>query len=152
MFLLGLSGMVYGQSYYYYKPWKNTSFTNKEIVLTIDSVKSEDGKKFLVGLADKIAGQLNTLGHKCSVTEIKSVNEKGALVIKLALLKPAYVQLKALQGQIPLCNRVTFEQTNPVTSKMINTVISISVDKQEEALPPLVDDLTKRIDKQVIKN
>lgn len=150
--LLGLGKITYGQTYYYYKPWKNVNLDNKEIVLTIDSVKSDDGKKFIVGLANMIADRLNTLGHKCSVTDVKSSSNDEALVIKLSLLKPEYVKLKALYGQIPLCNRVTFEQTKPMTGKMINTVINISVDKQDEAITPLVDDLTKRLDKQLTKD
>jgi hypothetical protein len=152
LIFLGLVTSTSGQGYYYYKPWKKVNINNTEIILTIDSIKSEDGKTFLTEFANQLSEQLNTLRHKCSLHHIKSIEDKGAVVIKLSLLEPAYVKLQTFQGQIPLCNRVTFEQTSPLSKKMIKTIINISVDKQDEAMEPLVDDLAARIDKQITKN
>ena len=152
--LLGLSLNSYGQkcrNCYYYKPWKNFEIQNNRIVLTIDTVESKDGKDFLYKIANQLSGQLNSNGLECVVTDITSATDKTSLTIKLSLLRPAYVKLESLEAKIPLCNRVTFEQIEPKTKKRIDTTLNISVDKEEDAISPLTDDLTKRILKQLTK-
>ena len=119
--------------------------------MTIDTVESKDGKDFLYKIANQLSGQLNSNGLECVVTDITSATDKTSLTIKLSLLRPAYVKLESLEAKIPLCNRVTFEQIEPKTKKRIDTTLNISVDKEEDAISPLTDDLTKRILKQLTK-
>jgi len=152
--LLGLTVNSFGQkcrNCYYYKPWKNFELQSNKIILTIDTVESRDGKEFLYKIANQLSGQLNSSGLECVVNDITSVTDKTSITIKLTLLRPAYVKLESLEAQIPLCNRVTFEQIEPKTNKRINTTLNISVDKEEEAISPLNDDLTKRILNQLTK-
>ncbi|MDZ4714194.1 MAG: hypothetical protein SH819_01885 [Cytophagales bacterium] len=150
--LFGLSINSFGQKYYYYKPWKHFSIQADKIILTIDTVKSKEGKEFLDKIASQLSGQLNSNGLECVVTDITSTSsDKKTLKIKLSLLTPAYVKLETLGAKIPLCNRVTFQQIEPKTDKRIDTTLNISVDKEEDAISPLTDDLTKRILKQLTK-
>lgn len=149
---LGLFINSFGQKYYYYKPWKSFILESNKITFIIDSVKSDDGRDFLNKFVNQLSVHLNNLGYKCEVNNnTDATYDNNSLTIKLSLLKPAYVQLQALQGKIPLCNRVTFEQINSKTTKQIKTVINISVDKEEEAISPLTTDLAERISKQLTK-
>jgi hypothetical protein len=150
--LFGIFTTSYGQKSYNYKPWKNFSIQSDKIILTIDTVDSKAGNEFLNKIVNQLSGQLNSLGHECSVIDIaSSYNDKKSLTIKLSLLTPAYVKLETLGANIPLCNRVTFQQIEPRTDKRIDTTLNISVDKEEEAISPLVDDLAKRISRQLTK-
>jgi hypothetical protein len=149
--LFGLSINSFGQKHYYYKPWKNFSIPTDKIILTIDTVKSKEGIEFLNKIGTQLSGQLNSNGLECVITDITSTTDKTSLTIKLSLLTPAYVKLETLEAKIPLCNRVTFQQIEPKTDKRIDTILNISVDKEEDAISPMVDDLTKRISKQLTK-
>lgn len=147
LFFLGLFTNSFGQQYYYYKPWKKTIINNNEICLTFDNTISKEGDLFLKKITHLLSNRLNSLGHKCVVDSIGTICDNQSLTIKLTILSPAYVQLEALQAKIPLCNRLIFQQINPLTDKRIDTIISVSVDKEEEAIAPLVDDLAQRLSK-----
>jgi hypothetical protein len=152
--LISLSS--YGQDYYYFKPWKSKlQIPTENLIILIDSASTEKGTNFLTTVANKVKSDLEKEDIKCLIKYTMTTNDLSdlkSLILKFQLDKPAYVKLNTFEAELPLCNRINIIQTQPQTKRMINTVLSISVDKEDIGIPQFSSDISERLKKTMIMN
>jgi hypothetical protein len=138
---------------YYFKPWKSrTVLPIEKIYIQIDKTKSEGQVDFFERIFNLIKTNLETHGFSCELIcqhSSENYNSENTLILSFNLLKPAYVKLQTFQAQIPFCNRFEIKQTNPKSKNLIETVVVISVDKEEEGIKQFATDFINKILKNI---
>lgn len=137
---------------YYYKPWKGKeSIKTKKVIFVIDSLRSEKSYEALERITNELSSQLSKSGINSSTIRFRNFQKDDrneSLIFLLSLERPAYVSLNGLEPKIPLCNMISFKQDSFLPSNpkhRIETTIAISIDKNEEAIAPLCEDLASKI-------
>jgi hypothetical protein len=137
---------------YYYKPWKGKeSINTKKVIFVIDSLGSENSYEALERITNELSSQLSKSGINSSTIRLRNFQQSDRnenLIFILSLGSPAYVSLNGLEPKILLCNMISFKEDSFLPSNpkhRIDTTIAISIDKNEEAITPLSEDLAKRI-------
>lgn len=156
VFAIGLAFTAhpaFSQETYYFKPWKGKhQIPTKKIVFAIDTLGSEESYRALEIITNEVSSHLKTNGIQCNTVRVEDSNttekDSSSLYLFMSLAEPAYVYLGGKQSKIPLCNRIVLKQANYLAPKVkhrIETVISISIDKNDEAIKPLAEELTKNL-------
>jgi len=141
IFISFLSITCIGQNAYSFTSWKSkTQFDNKIIIFQIDTLCSRQESVLLLIVASKIDDNLTKKGITTKAIPFPSdtIIDSNTLCLKFELLKRAYVKLNPLESQIPLCfrDKVTQSQhqTQTKTKKIIESIISISIDKKQQGV------------------
>ncbi len=144
---------AFSQETYYFKPWKGKhQIPVENIVFVIDNLGNEESYQAFETITDELCSNIRTSGIQCNTVRIEdskiAVRGSSSLFLLMSLEKPAYVYLGDKEKEIPLCNRIALKQVNFLAPKLkhnIETVISISIDKNDEAIKPLAEELSKKI-------
>ena len=145
------------QIYSGFKKWNSRiRFDAKEIIIVVDSTSSKMGMEFVMKVADRTKIAISNAGVETRLTtqpDTLIFSFKGpVLAIRFTLNKPAYVF-----GGFPgtgmwhACNTINFTQIYPNSKRKMNTVLSISVYKEEDAINQLVENLSSEILKTLSK-
>jgi hypothetical protein len=146
--LLGLTLTSFSQNAHYFKPWKSkVKFEKKEIVILIDTTSTADDTKVLLIVASKIDDNLKVNGINTKPIPYPSdtVIDENILCLKLEILDKSYVKLNTFEKNIPLCFRLKMTQTQSSEKRLIETIISFSIDKKQQGVDELGVDIAKRL-------
>ncbi|MFD3003029.1 hypothetical protein ACFS7Z_21875 [Pontibacter toksunensis] len=144
---------AFSQETFYIKPWKGKhQIPTKNVVFVIDSLGNEESYRAFETIIEELSRHLKTSGIHCNTVRLEDFKtteeESSSLMLFMSLAKPAYVYLGGKENDIPLCNRIIFKQVNFLAPKVkhnIATVISISIDKNDEAIKPLAEELSNKL-------
>ena len=156
--LLTVGFNVNAQSYSHFKKWNSRiRFDAKEIIIAVDSASSEMGMEFLMKVADRTKIAISNAGVETRLTTQPNTLvfsfKEPVLVIRFTLNKPAHV----FGGSSPktfdwhVCNTINFTQVYPYSNRKMNTVLSVSVDDEDDAINNLVENLSSEILKTLSK-
>jgi hypothetical protein len=145
----------FGQNYYYFNPWKTKSIIlTEKIYIKVNTIESEEEKVFFETIVNSINNELQNQGFSCELISqnvLDSIKSQNDLILSFDLLKPAYVKLNTFDAKIPLCNRFDIEQIYPINKNLIKTVVSISVDKENEGILQFAKAFTNKLLKNTQK-
>jgi len=155
--LLTVGLNVNAQSYSGFKKWNSRiKFDAREIIIAVDSASSEMGMEFLMKVADRTKIAISNAGVETRLTTQPNtlafnLNEP-VLAIRFTLNKPANVY-GGFPGtrQFHACNTIIFTQLFPNTNRKMDTVLSVSIDDEEDAINELVENLSSEILKTLSK-
>lgn len=144
---------VFGQKAYSFKPWKGKhKIPTKNVIFAIDTLGSEESYQAIERITSELSSNLSKNGIRCTTIRMENIQptdkDGNSLFFMMSLIKPAYVKLNTIGPKIPLCNRIVMKQDNflaPNPKHRIETIISISIDKNDEAIQPLGEELANKI-------
>ncbi len=151
----GLSNS-FAQNSYYFKKWKGKEvILADEVFILFDSTLTSSGFLFLEEFSKSVSHKISAKGITTHFgSKLIDLGPK-ALVIKLEIGVAAYVQLNFPQPNgFPLCNRLHVTQLNQLNTKYrnrVNTIISISVDKESEGLEQASEDFATSVFSSLVK-
>ena len=144
----------FGQNHYYFKPWKTRSTIPTEKIYIVVNTVDAGERVFFETIINLINTKLQNQGFSCELINqnmLDSIKTKNDLILSFEFLKPAYVKLNTFGAKIPLCNRFEIRQIYPVNRNLIRTIVSISVDKENEGTLQFAEAFTKRLLRNITK-
>ena len=154
IFVLLVAGLyANAQRFSHFKKWNSRlKIDASEIVFAVDSSSTEMGMEFLMKVVDRTAMAINNAGIETRITTqpdtlVFRLNE-SVLTIRFTLNKPVYVFGRLPDSkdmQFHACNSIIFTQVFPRTSRKMDTVLSISIDDEDNAINELVENLSSDI-------
>ena len=134
-------------------PWKGKhQIPTRNVIFAIDTLGSEESYQAIERITSELSSNLSKDGIQCTTVRMENIqptdNDKNSLFFMMSLTKPAYVKLNTFEPKTPLCNRIIMKQGNylaPNPKHRIETIISISINKNDEAIQPLGEELADKI-------
>jgi hypothetical protein len=146
--------IIYGQNNYCLEKLKTKHLLPNQEIELIFATSDSAGLVFFNKIGNEILKNLETNKIKAKLVYRNNILDTVTISNKLSFLftfnKPAYVYMGFPGNKMPLCNRIIMRQINflpEILKDRIHTTISISIDKEENAIEPLAKDIALQMKK-----